>query len=75
LDVARELNVAASMITLHLNEQTDAKLLIGMYTTGSTPGSFAWRPGVLTQAVREGRWVLIEDIDRAPIEVLSVICH
>lgn len=73
LDVARELNVAASMITLHLNEQTDAKLLIGMYTTGSTPGSFAWRPGVLTQAVREGRWVLIEDIDRAPIEVLSVI--
>ncbi|KAI9827912.1 MAG: hypothetical protein M1819_006855 [Sarea resinae] len=72
-DLARELNVASSMVTLHLNEQTDAKLLIGMYTTGSTPGSFAWRSGVLTTAVREGRWVFIEDIDRAPTEVISVI--
>ncbi len=61
------------MLTLHLNEQTDAKLLIGMYTTTTTPGSFTWRPGVLTTAVKEGRWVLIEDLDRAPTEVVSVI--
>jgi midasin len=73
LDVARKLNSATSMVTLHLNEQTDAKLLVGMYTTGSKPGSFKWQPGVLTQAVREGRWVLIEDLDRAPTEVLSVL--
>ncbi|KZF21610.1 midasin [Xylona heveae TC161] len=72
-DAARELNVGSSMVTLHLNEQTDAKLLIGMYTTASTPGSFTWRPGVLTTAVREGRWVFIEDLDRAPVEVISVI--
>ena len=73
LDVARKLNTATSMVTLHLNEQTDAKLLVGMYTTESKPGSFAWRSGVLTQAVREGRWVLVEDLDRAPTEVLSVL--
>ncbi|KAI9815509.1 MAG: hypothetical protein M1827_002643 [Pycnora praestabilis] len=72
-DLARELNVASSMVTLYLNEQTDAKLLLGMYTTTSTPGSFTWKPGVLTTAVREGRWVLIEDLDRAPTEVISVI--
>ncbi|KAI9787974.1 MAG: hypothetical protein M1835_002555 [Candelina submexicana] len=70
---AHTLNVATSMLTLHLNEQTDAKLLIGMYTTTSIPGSFTWRPGVLTTAVKEGRWVLIEDLDRAPTEVISVI--
>jgi len=72
-DFARELGVDGSMVTLHLNEQTDAKMLIGMYTSGSTPGSFTWRPGVLTTAVREGRWVFIEDLDRAPNEVISVI--
>jgi midasin len=72
-DFARELGVEANMVTLHLNEQTDAKMLIGMYTSGSTPGSFTWRPGVLTTAVREGRWVFIEDLDRAPNEVISVI--
>lgn len=72
-EVAKQLGMYANMVTLHLNEQTDAKMLIGLYTTGSKPGSFQWRPGVLTTAVREGRWVLIEDLDRAPTEVLSTL--
>ncbi|PBP16626.1 ATPase [Diplocarpon rosae] len=72
-DFARELGVDSNMVTLHLNEQTDAKMLIGMYASGSTPGSFIWRAGVLNTAVREGRWVFIEDLDRAPNEVISVI--
>ncbi|KAK0118514.1 hypothetical protein ONS95_007405 [Cadophora gregata] len=72
-DFARELGMDSNMVTLHLNEQTDAKMLIGMYASGSKPGSFTWRAGVLTTAVREGRWVFIEDLDRAPNEVISVI--
>jgi len=72
-DFARELGVDSTMVSLHLNEQTDAKMLVGMYATGTTPGSFTWRPGVLTTAVKEGRWVFIEDLDRAPNEVISVI--
>lgn len=71
--VAQKLEKLENLVTLHLNEQSDAKLLIGLYTSGTTPGSFVWRPGVLTRAVTEGRWVLIEDLDRAPSEVLSVI--
>lgn len=62
-----------SMVKIHLGEQTDAKLLIGTYTSGEKPGSFEWRSGVLTTAVKQGRWVLIEDIDKAPTEVLSVL--
>ncbi|KAF4625784.1 hypothetical protein G7Y89_g12380 [Cudoniella acicularis] len=72
-DFARELGYDSNIVSLHLNEQTDAKMLIGMYALGSTPGSFTWRPGVLATAVREGRWVFIEDLDRAPNEVISVI--
>lgn len=71
--LAAKLNKFSTMITLHLNEQSDAKLLVGVYTTGTQPGSFKWQPGVLTTAVREGRWVFIEDLDRAPNEVISVI--
>lgn len=71
--IAKGLNKSSTMLTLHLNEQTDAKLLIGMYTSANTPGSFSWQPGVLTTAVREGRWVLVEDLDRAPAEVLSTL--
>ncbi|KAK1813419.1 AAA ATPase midasin [Friedmanniomyces endolithicus] len=70
--VAARLGKLEKMVTLHLNDQSDAKLLIGVYTTGDTPGSFLWKPGVLTTAVEEGRWVLIEDLDRAPNEIIGM---
>ncbi|KAB5558727.1 hypothetical protein GE09DRAFT_1203577 [Coniochaeta sp. 2T2.1] len=72
-EVARELGKDDGLVTLHLNDQTDAKVLLGLYTTDSKPGSFQWRPGVLTTAVKEGRWVLIEDLDRAPTELMSTL--
>lgn len=72
-EVAKQLGMYDGMVTLHLNEQTDAKMLVGLYSTDTKPGSFQWRPGVLTTAVREGRWVLVEDLDRAPTEVLSTL--
>ena len=72
-EIALALGKNSSMVTLHLNEQTDAKMLIGMYKSAQTPGSFSWCPGVLTTAVTEGRWILLEDIDRAPIEVISTL--
>jgi midasin len=71
--LASAVNALDTLVSIHLSGQTDAKLLIGTYTTADTPGSFEWRPGVLATAVREGRWVLVEDIDKAPTEVLSVL--
>ena len=71
--LARSLNKSNSMLTLHLNDQTDAKHLLGLYTSADDPSTFKWLPGVLTTAVKEGRWVLIEDLDRAPNEVISVL--
>ncbi|KAI9714101.1 MAG: hypothetical protein M1828_001222 [Chrysothrix sp. TS-e1954] len=70
---AAQLGKASNMITLHLNEQSDMKLLFGVYTTGPQPGSFQWNPGVLTTAIREGRWVLIEDLDRIPTAAMSAL--
>ncbi|KAN0037183.1 hypothetical protein ACTFIV_002519 [Dictyostelium citrinum] len=62
-----------NIIRIHLGDQTDSKVLLGTYITSDTPGEFKWQAGALTQAVQEGRWILIEDIDLAPIEVLSVL--
>ena len=72
-ELAYQLGQESSMITLHLNEQTDAKLLVGVYTTENSEGSFSWHPGVLTRAVTEGRWVMVEDLDRAPPDVISTL--
>ncbi|EFA84854.1 type A von Willebrand factor domain-containing protein [Heterostelium album PN500] len=63
----------SSMIKIHLGDQTDSKVLLGTYITSDVPGEFKWQPGALTQAVSQGRWILIEDIDLAPIDVLSVL--
>lgn len=72
-ELSKYMECQDSVVKIHLGEQTDAKLLIGTYTSGEKPGTFEWRSGVLTTAVREGRWVLIEDVDKAPTEVLSIL--
>ena len=47
--------------------------LLGTYRCTDIPGEFLWQPGILTQAVTEGHWVLLEDIDYAPMDVVSVL--
>lgn len=62
-----------SLLEFHIDEETDSKTLIGSYSTTDIPGEFAWRPGALTHASREGRWVLFEDIDTVPVEIQATI--
>jgi midasin len=51
----------------------DAKALLGSYVSSPiNPGTFTWTEGALTKAVRSGRWVILEDIDKAGQEVLSL---
>ncbi|KAI8086936.1 P-loop containing nucleoside triphosphate hydrolase protein [Gilbertella persicaria] len=72
-ELANRTGRGSELVKIHLGDQTDPKVLLGTYVSTSTPGSFRWQAGVLTTAVLEGRWVLIEDIDLAPAEVLSVL--
>jgi midasin len=62
-----------ALVTVHLDEQVDSRALLGSYVCGAEPGEFVWQPGVVTQAVAEGRWLLLEDVDRAPLEVMSAL--
>ncbi|KAG7383928.1 AAA ATPase midasin [Phytophthora pseudosyringae] len=61
------------MVELHLDDQIDSKTLLGSYVCTDVPGEFTWQAGALTTAVLAGRWVVIEDIDRAPFEVLAAL--
>lgn len=71
--LAAQLRPDQDIIRIHLGEQTDSKALIGNYSTGETPGTFEWKQGVLTAAVTQGKWVLIEDLDKAPTDVISTL--
>ncbi|KAM9782721.1 LOW QUALITY PROTEIN: midasin [Neosynchiropus ocellatus] len=64
---------AAQILKVQLGDQTDSKMLLGMYRCTDIPGKFVWQPGSLTQAVSKGQWILLEDIDHAPLDVISVL--
>ena len=63
------------MLTIPLADTSiDVKSLIGTYVSSRTqPGSFEWMEGALAKAVRAGRWVVFDDIDRASTEMLMTI--
>uniref|UniRef100_A0A3B3CZB6 Midasin n=1 Tax=Oryzias melastigma TaxID=30732 RepID=A0A3B3CZB6_ORYME len=64
---------ASEIMKVQLGDQTDSKMLLGMYRCTDIPGKFVWQPGTLTQAVTKGQWILLEDIDHAPLDVVSVL--
>lgn len=71
------LNVKRSQDIVSINladKSLDAKNLLGTLTSSPTePGAFVFAEGSLTRAIRHGRWVVLEDIDKASDEVLSTI--
>ena len=62
-----------SVVTLHLDDKLDSKSLLGSYVCGTTPGEFCWQDGPLTQAVKKGLWLVLEDIDYASFELVSAL--
>ncbi|XP_064213116.1 midasin isoform X2 [Tribolium castaneum] len=62
-----------NFVKVQLGDQTDSKMLLGTYRCTDIPGEFVWQPGVVTQAVIEGNWVLLEDIDSASMDIASVL--
>ncbi|KAJ8930712.1 hypothetical protein NQ314_016477 [Rhamnusium bicolor] len=62
-----------NFVKVQLGDQTDNKMLLGTYRCSDVPGEFIWQPGVLTQAVLEGNWLLLEDIDSASMDIASVL--
>ncbi len=63
------------IVTVHLADTSlDPRGLLGAYVSSTVrPGTFDWKEGVLVRAMREGRWIVFEDIDRGSNEVLAVI--
>lgn len=65
----------SNFVKVQLGDQTDSKMLLGMYKCTDVPGEFVWQPGVLTQAVIAGKWLLLEDIDSAALDIISVLSN
>jgi midasin len=63
------------VVIIHLADTSlDPRSLLGFHVSSATnPGTFEWREGVLVKAMKQGKWVLLKDIDRVGNDVLGVI--
>ena len=59
--------------TCRLPLAASTQVLLGTYVSTEASGEFKWQPGVVCQAVAAGRWLLLEDVDRAPVEVMAAL--
>ena len=59
---------------VNLSDQTDMMDLLGadLPTAGGTVGRFAWSDGPLLQAIRQGHWVLLDELNLAGPSSLPV---
>ncbi|KAI9443340.1 midasin [Lactarius indigo] len=68
-------NVKNQLVIINLADTSmDARSLLGSYVHSTrSPGTFEWREGVLVRAMRTGRWVVFQDVDKGSNEVLGTI--
>lgn len=66
---------ASQIITIQLADSSlDPRSLLGSYISSTAhSGTFEWKEGVLIRSMREGKWVVFEDVDRGSSEVLGII--
>ncbi|XP_055690608.1 midasin [Lutzomyia longipalpis] len=65
----------SGFLRIQLGHQTDSKALLGQHRCTDIPGEFIWQPGVLTQAILSGYWLLLEDLDLATPDVCTVLTN
>ncbi|XP_052872862.1 midasin [Anopheles cruzii] len=75
LEEIRQSVTKNGFLRIQLGDQTDSKTLLGQYRCTDTPGEFVWQPGVLTQAVMYGYWLVLEDLDSATQDVCTVLTN
>lgn len=72
-DMARAFGQDETMIEISIDEQVDVKSLIGAYICSDIPGEFVWQNGIITEAVNKGYWVIIENIDKIPLDAMATL--
>lgn len=72
-EVASMMGYQSQIIRLQLNDQSDSRALLGSYVCSEVPGEFKWQPGVITNAVTHGYWIILQNIDMVPLDVIASI--
>lgn len=68
-------DIKNQLVTVNLADTSlDGRSLLGSYVQSArSPGTFEWKEGVLVRAMRTGRWVILQDVDKGSNEVLGTL--
>ncbi len=58
------------LVELNIDDQIDNKTLFGSYVCSEVPGDLIWQPVIVTKAALDGAWLIIEDIDKVPLDII-----
>lgn len=61
------------VLTIQISDQVDSKYLLGSYICSDVPGEFLFNLGPLLRAIQSGSWLILEDIDFASSDVISLV--
>lgn len=61
-----------TLVRINNHEQTDLQEYLGSYISNET-GKLVFREGALVQAVRKGHWLLLDELNLAPSQVLEAL--
>jgi len=64
--------IGQKVLRINNNQNTEVEEYIGNYTSDSK-GQFYFQEGFLVKAVREGHWIILDEINLAPSEVLEAL--
>ena len=61
-----------TLVRINNHEQTDLQEYLGSYVSNET-GKLVFQEGALVQAVRQGHWLLLDELNLAPSQVLEAL--
>jgi midasin len=60
-------------VRINNHEHTDIQEYLGTYASDPTTGKLAFREGLLVTAVRRGDWLVLDELNLAPTDVLEAL--
>ena len=59
-------------VRINNHEHTDLQEYLGTYISDST-GKLVFKEGVLVEALRKGHWIVLDELNLAPTDVLEAL--
>ncbi|XP_060859886.1 midasin [Metopolophium dirhodum] len=61
------------LVRINNHEHTDLQEYIGSYSAQSITGQLVFKEGVLVEAMRKGHWIVLDELNLAPTDVLEAL--